>query len=89
MKVVERKDNKVTLCELISNFDNYIVVNIIDGYIYILIKAAGNFIWMDIENDIIWNEFSNLSSAIQAVNIKDMHAFYHYKDFAKWLGKQM
>lgn len=88
MKVVRRKDGKITIGKLIDNFENYIVVVKKRGCVYILINWAGDFVWMNIKNNVIWDEFFNVSTALQGVNIKKLYVFKNYNDFANWLKRE-
>ena len=87
MKVVKRKDKKISISELVKNFNKYIIVANKEECIYVLINWVEDFVWINLRDNGIWDECSNVSAALQAVDIEELYAFDSYRDFAEWLEK--
>jgi hypothetical protein len=86
MKVVKRVNDKVTLGEIVNDFDKYIVITT-DGFV--LTKAFHNYTWIDILSNEQWGEFDNLSAAVQSVDVKTMYAFDNFTSFGEWVTKEL
>jgi len=84
MIVIDSKNDKVTIGEIVDNFDKYIVV--LDNR-KVLMKLFGTYSWVDPLTNEIFGEYNNISIAVQDVDISSMRAFKNFKGYAIWLDK--
>ena len=87
MRIIQTKNNLVSVNELIRGFRKYIIATKVNNKVFVLLRVKNKYYLQSLKENTILGEYSDLSIALQENDLDNFRAFRSPSEFGGWLNE--